>query len=383
MKIAILTQPLGKNYGGIIQNYALQKTLINLGAEPTTLQRTHAKPGFFKLTARLTVRLFKKLKGKWKAPLYIEKYYIHFFKNTERFIGKHLNVTKELTSSYELKKEFLEGKFSAIVVGSDQTWRPIYSPQITNYYLDFIDDNSIKKISYASSFGVDFWEYDDVQTETCAKLVKEFDAVSVREESGVCLCKKYFGINSENVLDPTLLLKRDDYLELIDDKKFKNNSNGVFSYWLDRNESKRLATKKIANKLNMHHYTCYAKCSLNEVSSSVLDDYVLPSLESWLASFSSANLVLTDSFHGMVFSLIFEKEFFVVANKNRGASRFESLLSKLNLKDRLLEDVSELDTAISKVRPINYIEVNKHLCSLREQSLGFLKRAIFNSNNIG
>lgn len=377
MKVAILTQPLGKNYGGIIQNYALQVSISKLGGEPITLQRVHSKPSMVKLAVRLILRFLKRLKGSWKAPLYVEKHQNYFYKNTHHFIEQYINISKPIDNSSDLKNEFEQGQFLAVVVGSDQTWRPMYSPDIANYFLDFVEQDSVIKVAYASSFGVDVWEYDESKTLQCAELVKKFDAVAVREVSGVALCEKYLGIHSEHVLDPTLLLTKEEYTALIEGYSNNKYSDGIFTYWLDKNSTKLSATTKIAKNLGLVTYTCYSHCSPNDMSSSNLDDYVLPPLQEWLSSFADAKLVLTDSFHGMVFSIIFEKEFFVVANKSRGASRFESLLRDLNLSDRLLNDASLLEEAKNKSKPIDYATVNQKLGLLRESSLAFLNDSIF------
>lgn len=374
MRVGILTQPLGKNYGGIIQNYALQQSLIKLGYEPITIQREHNVPNILKKNIRYLNRLKKRRAGLWGAPIVIEHYYNRIFANTNSFINDHISKTELIFSSRGLIEHLNTEKYLGIIVGSDQVWRPIYSPDINNYYLDFIENKSILKVSYAASFGVDFWEYSDSQTKKCSKLVSSFDAISVREKSAVTLCKNYLGVTATHVLDPTLLLCKDDYRKLFTETK--GESEGVFTYWLDSTSDKLKFAELVADNMSCQVFTCYAKTSVSKPLSKNIDDYKLPALQDWLQSFHSASVVLTDSFHGMVFSIIFGKEFFIIGNKNRGAARFESLLGALGLKERLLSKPSDMIQAHKTIAPINYSEVYDKLSKLREDSLKFLRNSL-------
>ncbi|UTW10633.1 polysaccharide pyruvyl transferase family protein [Marinobacterium rhizophilum] len=337
MKIAIMTQPLGKNYGGMMQAFALQKVLKNMGHEVVTIDRQPAGHGIVHNSLRLIYRSIQKIKGKRKAPVNIERHYPLIFNNPHGFIKNNIKISESFFSTEKLKSHFSNNSYDAVVVGSDQTWRPRYSPDIYNFYLDFLSCNNVKRVAYASSFGVDSWEYSAEETKRCAELAKQFDAISVRETSGIELCDKYLGVKSEFVLDPTLLLEKEDYLELIGDRYRNDAGEGVFTYWLDRSDEKRVAAEQLANQLNTYSYQCQAKNSINSLNSSNLKNYKMPPVEDWLASFAKASVVLTDSFHGMVFSIIFQKPFVVVVNKERGASRFISLLNKLGLEERLVD----------------------------------------------
>ena len=343
MKLAIMTQPLGRNYGGMMQAYALQKVLRDMGHEVVTINH-HASPqGTVYNLARLGIRLLKKVTGERKLPVNFEKHYSYIFQDTQAFVDKHIIQSKYIDNDKDLKSHFEKTNYDAVIVGSDQTWRPMYSPNIHNYYLDFLEhDTNIKKIAYASSFGVDTWEYSAEETYRCAELAKLFDVISVREQSGVDLCKKYLGVESECVLDPTLLLDKEDYLVLIGDRYKGAQGKGVLTYFLDMNEEKESAAEQLAGKLGTHTYKCYANVSISQPTSANVSDYKMPPVEEWLASFANAEFVLTDSFHGMVFSIIFEKPFLVVVNKERGAARFESLLGKIGLLERIVEKPSAI-----------------------------------------
>lgn len=373
MKIAIMTQPLGRNYGGMMQAYALQKVLRDMGHEVVTINH-HASPkGAVYNLARLGFRMLKKVTGERKLPVNFEKHYSYIFKDTQAFVDKHIVQSEYIDNDRDLKSHFAKNNYDAVIVGSDQTWRPMYSPNIHNYFLDFLEhDTKIKKIAYASSFGVDTWEYSAEETRRCAELAKLFDAISVREQSGVDLCEKYLGVESECVLDPTLLLDKEDYLALIGDRYKGAQGKGVFTYFLDTNEEKESAAEQLAEKLGTHTYKSQAKLGLGDQTSGNLDDYKMPAVEDWLASFANAEFVLTDSFHGMVFSIVFEKPFLVIVNKERGAARFKSLLSKFNGLEYLVDEPLSIFDGASEIDKINPLNVKK-IISGKSKSLAFLE----------
>ncbi len=370
MKIAIMTQPLGTNYGGIMQAYALQRVLLGLGHEVTTVDYHGPKSSRFYKATRFAYRLVQKLTGRRKSPIAIEGYYPDIFENTFRFIEDNISCSERVESTSQLLGHFENRSYDIVVVGSDQTWRPKYSPNIYNYFLEFIEMQDIKRVAYATSFGVDDWEFDEIETARCADLVKKFDGVSVREKSGVQLCKKYLGIDADFVLDPTMLLTKEDYLNVIDNTDF--NKQGVFCYFLDKNQEKDDISALVSEYYALSLFSTYARLPLSSVSSSNIDDYKLPRVEDWLKSFYQASFVVTDSFHGCVFSIIFNVPFIVVANQQRGVARFESILRALGLEDRMVMSVNEIDME-KLAAPIDWSEVNAKLAELRNESQSFLK----------
>ncbi|MGP9670039.1 polysaccharide pyruvyl transferase family protein [Pseudoalteromonas sp. AOP31-A2-14] len=372
MKIAIMTQPLGKNYGGMMQAYALQKVLRNLGHEVTTIDYNYAESSIFRKMARLPYRFLQKLTGKRKAPINLEAKLPYILEHTQQFIKQNISMSEYVDNDAALNKHFDSNSYDVVVVGSDQTWRPRYSPNIYNFYLDFLKHNkNIKKITYASSFGVDNWEYSSEQTDKCAELAALFDAISVREESGVELCEKHLNVKSECVLDPTLLLTKEDYIELLGSKFKGGKGEGVFTYVLDSSQAKMAVAENVSKQLNTHVFKCQAKCSLGSLASSSLQDYKMPAVQDWLASFANAEFIVTDSFHGMVFSIMFEKPFLVIANKKRGAARFESLLNKLQAEEHLIYDVNNIDYSIlSNIKPVDKEKLNV----LKSDSVNFIHK---------
>ena len=379
MKIAIMTQPLGKNYGGIMQAFALQKVLKDRGHEVVTIDYNHKSPKYLYSKARLAYRLAKKMAGKRKAPINLENQINQLTEGNRKFIDKHIVQSEYIDNDKNLKKHFKKNNYDAIVVGSDQTWRPKYSPDIYNFYLNFLKDKkNIKRLAYASSFGVDSWEYSVEETEKCSKLAASFDAISIREQSGVELCKEYLGVPSKCTLDPTLLLEKKDYLNLIGDRYDGGKSQGVYTYFLDKNEDKLAAAQYVANQLSTHTYNCQAKRSFSDLSSANIEDYRMPALKDWLASFANAEFVLTDSFHGMVFSIIFNKPFLVIVNKERGAARFESLLNKILSSDYLVYESADISNGTKDIKNIKPLDRSK-LNNMVDDSLSFLENNLKNN----
>lgn len=374
-KIAILTQPLGHNYGGIIQNYALQKVLIDMGYEVETIAREYTlRSKRKKLLSKIKNETYNRLRGKYRKVFSAQE--IEYITSSmTRFISENILLSEKIYSTEELKNYIKRNGYEVIIVGSDQTWRPKYSPNIYNYYLDFLEYNSkIIKIAYASSFGTDKWEYSEEQSDNCKRLIKSFDAVSVREQSGVNMCKNYFDLIAEWVADPTLLLSISDYKKMF--KKTSLKQNRLFNYVLDKEKQKQDFIREVANILNIETYTNQPTRSLDDVCDyDNIENYIYPSIEDWVQSFYDAKFVITDSFHGTVFSIIFNKPFLAVVNEARGASRFYSLLEYLGLEDRLITDVSDFNYNLLN-QEINYNEVNDKLKIFREKSLQFLKDSI-------
>ncbi|MCS0350759.1 polysaccharide pyruvyl transferase family protein [Vibrio ordalii] len=371
MKIAIMTQPLGHNYGGILQAWALQQILKKEGHQVVTIDRQPENRGVIYNGIRFSVRVVKKITGKRNIPINFEKHYPYIFGNTKKFVSDNIVTSESLDRTKNLKAHFERGSYDAVIVGSDQTWRPRYSPNIANFFLDFLEGINLKKISYASSFGVDEWEFNKIETKLCANLAKKFDAISVREDSGISLCKRFLGVQAEHVLDPTLLLNKSFYEELIGKDRIKVNNEGIFTYFLDKTPGKVKLVERASKETGESVYSCQAKYSLNANIKAHIDDYTLPDPREWLSGFANSNYVITDSFHGMVFSIIFNKPFYVVNNKSRGAARFHSLLRKLNIEQFLIDENYNGDM-FSSDNLINFNDVNCLLDKLSNSSFRFI-----------
>jgi hypothetical protein len=369
MKIGILTLPVRTNYGGILQAYALQTVLKNMGHEVLLIREykklplwkapfAYAKRILFRyvLKKQDVIDIFYERKEKRLLPI--------VSKNTQPFIDKYMQV---IDMAWVKNNEI---DFDAIVVGSDQIWRPKYAPNITNAYLSFAKNRNIKRIAYAASFGTDKWEYNIWQSVICKHLVKKFDAVSVREKSGVELCKRHFCIDAMHVLDPTMLLDIQHYVSLMKKEKVRNSKNKLFVYVLDRNEDTTRIEMKICSVLNLNPFY-----SSTDNTKALIKDRIATKVEIWLHSLYDADFILTDSFHACVFSILFNKPFIVYGNKDRGISRFDSLLELFNLKSRLATS-ERIDLQQIIEMPIDWKEVNKTLQEQRELSFQFLNNVL-------
>ena len=313
MNVGILTLPFVNNYGGILQNYAMQVVLKNCGMNPITLDVESPKTPVWIFVASWIKSFIFVLFGKKRA---FPKTRVN--KRSELlndFIRSSISTTEELKNLNEdiLKKYGI----TAIVVGSDQVWRPKYTHDVKTMFLDFVKKTDVKRIAYAASFGVDCCEYTSQQVAACSELAKKFNAISVRESSGVRLCKEFLCVNAIWTLDPTLLLYRDDYERLCCDIPIEK-SLFLAAYILEKTDDVVDKIEKIASErgLTIKWFTADKAASL--------------SIPEWISMFRDASYVVTDSFHGTVFSIIFDKEFKCVFNESRGSARFESLLELYN-----------------------------------------------------
>ena len=370
MKIGILSLVLHSNYGGILQSYALQTVLERMGHGVIVLNRNRDLHRTISQEIRSYVKYLAKkfLLGRnviYKSANQQNKERYEREVNTCAFIEKYIHTRMVNGITNELFREM-----DAVIVGSDQVWRPCYfkeqwNTSIEDAYLRFLADWNIKRISYAASFGTDDWEYNEEETQKCMHLLQKFNAVSVREQSGIELCEKFLGRKDAKwVLDPTMLLSKEDYEKLI--PKDKNASGDLMCYVLDDNPAVSSLIKRVAEEGNYKAF--YANSRVKDAKLSIQ-----PPVEQWLAGFRDARLVITDSFHACVFSILFHKPFIVIGNRKRGYSRFESLLRQFGLENRLIEN--ETQFAPSLLKPLLddvYIKFDKY----RNDSMAFLNKTL-------
>lgn len=376
MKIGIITQPLHSNYGGLLQNYALQQTLVRAGHEVETIDWKGGS-GLHAMLYRMKVRVLHTLLPNRFPPLrYIanDKEQAIIQRNTNHFINTYINHTEAMHSYEEFVKQASKGKYDAYVVGSDQCWRPCYNAFLPSMFLDFVQDKQVKRIAYAASFGTDKWEFTPQQTAVCAPLAKKLDLVTVREDSGVKLCKEYLDVDAVHVLDPTMLLTKDDYIQLIEKEKEPKSNGTLFNYILDPDEKKSAFIQKVAKAKGLKGFQVLPKCQTEtrtkEDIKYRIEDCVFPGVTTWLRAFMDADMTIVDSFHGMVFSIIFNKPFWAIGNVSRGMSRFTSLLKMFHLEDRLL-DADHLDD-VDFSKPIDWTKVNSMLEEKRRECKNLL-----------
>lgn len=376
MKIGIVTQPLETNYGGLLQNYALQQILIKLGYNPITLDHFDRYQSDKSLVSGFKIDIKNLLKTLFYGERYITYRKYHKLQKkirveTDKFIAKEIYSTSKFKDSIAIKKYIEKNNIKNLIVGSDQVWRPLYNENIFMQFLDFAEENVVHRIAYAASFGVDDWEFTAKETAKCRKLIKKFNSISVRESSGVCLCEEYLKVKAVEVIDPTMLLDKIDYCNLIDNEE--DDSEYLFVYILDSSFEKQNFVYDISNKLKLKIYKGNPIPLEFCKSPKDISKCIYPSVSHWLSGVKNAKYVICDSFHGAVFSIIFNKPFVVLGNKERGNARFDSLLTLFDLKDRLAS-VDEAYTTL--IKPIDWAKVNRIKNERKIFSINFLKKSM-------
>lgn len=378
MKIGILTQPLGHNYGGVLQNWALQQVLIGMGHEPVTFDLR--MPRDAKRRSSFVRRLMLMfLTGFRYRPFSLDPSSTDpKFKKLREFKKSHIHSTQTFFPPVDPAIAELRSA-GAIIVGSDQVWRPSYSPDLLSYFCKFCaDDQQVKKIAYAASFGSSKIDFPESILGECANLLQRFDAVSVRENSAVEQCRKMFDVKTTVVLDPVLLLETEDYLQISDVPESESRDLACLaSYTLDSNATKTDIVNEVARNLCLEVKELRNVSSGSALSKIYAMNRPLISPSSWVHMIHHSEFVVTDSFHGMCFSLIFKRPFIVIGNTTRGLDRFVSLLHTLGLKDRLVQESAgkeEIQHLLNQ--NINWDVVDSRLGELREKSIFFLENAL-------
>lgn len=354
-KVAILTFHFSKNrnYGASLQSYAVMKML-----------EKHAN----------YVRLIDYIP--YKESLKSKIYNLIVGRNFINYCNKFLKISEKCQNIEKLKK--LNEEFDTFIVGSDQVWRPKWlQNKLSHYYFDFVDNNK-NKIAYAASFGVDFWEGDEKLTEKIKPLAQRFNHISVREESGVKICNDIFEVNAVCVLDPTLMIDKEDYQPILNDWRDESHKNKKYiaHMLLDDTTELREESNNIGKYLKSE--IVYIKGKDRKILGKSITFY--NKVSQWLTYLKDSELVITDSFHCTVFSLIFNKKFIVVANPERGTARLENLLGIVGLKNRFFTNIKDVLKSGILDKNINYVEVEKKLNIHREYSMNFLKKALEESN---
>lgn len=335
--IGIITFQNANNYGAVYQAFALKKTVEKQGLNVSVINYDSPSMG---------------LKSVQQSQ----------FKD---FIDRHLNLTKE----YMSKQEIDTSEFDAIISGSDQVWNPRLTGGDMTYFLDFAPEN-VKKVSYAASIGLNgdlFLGYKDV----FEKYVPAFSGISLREETHVDYIQS-IAKNKEVIasIDPSLLLTSKEYLEafnLPDDRS--EDYIFVFSYALDPKMydfANMLSLKSGYKIVALSPYNSGSYVNGTKVVKNV------PPVE-WLQLFNKAKLIITDSFHGMMFSIVFNKPFYAYTPNRSNVARVKDVLKKLGLEDRKLTGITNVNDV---VWDMDYTKVNEILEKEREKSIEYLKKQL-------
>lgn len=368
-KIGLITLPLTNyNYGGVLQAYALHQYLEKAGFHITHLNRQYNTSPLILFKMKIARLLNYKISGKEKLNN------SHFV----RFMSSRLNISKPFYDKKKMEKFIDQSNIEVLVTGSDQVWRQDYALNIySDLYLDFELKNNPTRLSYAASFGKDELSLDLERTQIQSFLNK-FKGISVRETAGIEICKS-MGIDDVSYnIDPTLLLNSEDYMKLIK----KSNTpvisaeSKLVSYLLDDSKKTTDFLNKIALDNNLTRQIVGKKTDVKNAVKNKSTIKPKDSIEQWLNSFASAELIITDSFHGCVFSILFNKQFITIGNIDRGLSRFQTLLKLFNLEDRLVLDY-DLDKIQSLIESeIDYEKVNAIINTEREKSKAYFEKSL-------
>lgn len=336
-KVGIITFQNANNYGAVYQAFALKKTVEKLGCNVSVINYDSPSMGL----KRVQMDVFRE------------------------FIEENLDLTRE----YHSKEEIDVVDFDTIISGSDQVWNPRLTGGDMTYFLDFAPEH-IKKVSYAASIGLNgdlFMEYQNV----FEKYVPAFTGISLREETHVeyihSIAKEKEVIAS---VDPSLLLTSKEYLEAfnIPDERSEDYIF-VFSYALDPKMydfANMLSLKSRYKIVALSPYNAgYYVNGTKEVKS-------VPPTE-WLQLFNKAKMVITDSFHGMMFSIVFNKPFYAYTPNRSNVARVRDILKKLNLEDRKLTNIMNINDTVWEM---DYTKVNEILENERKKSLNYLKNQL-------
>lgn len=288
------------NYGASITAWALQELLKSFGHSSLLLYHNDF----------------------WNMDLYKNSF-------SKRFADKFLNVSKEY-SNKELNT--LSKNAKGVILGSDQVLRLDYmGHNLFKYLLNWVDEKT-KKIAISPSFGIDQKEFEKSKKFThfvkkyMTKALKSFDYLSCRELSGMDIYKNVFKLNSDTIIDPVFLIDKSKYDEIVSHSNV-DHKNKIVTYVLDNNDE--------YNKL----YEYLSKTEKTECIAINNKDY---NVEDWVKSIKDCKMLVTDSFHGVCFALIFNKPFICIRNQSRGNTRFDSLVEMFKLEKNFIYSVDEI-----------------------------------------
>lgn len=355
MKIGILTFHRALNYGAVLQALALVKTAEKLGVDVEVIDYRCKR-------IEEDYKNIKVAKGSFVKDIInsILSYSIRKRKkkNFRRFCSDNLNLSNKV---YYSNEELLEAnnKYDAFITGSDQVWDNKCADFDKAYFLTFVSDSS-KKNSYAASFA--FGKIPEGLEDEYKKRLKDFNSISVREEKGKEIFSDILNKDIHIDLDPTLLLDKEEWISYTKE----NNEDEKYILIYTVNQPKELFS--YAEKLSKEsgYKLIYINDSLNKKVNAEYKRGISPS--EFLTLFLNSEYVLTNSFHGTVFSIIYEKKFMVEINskKNKINYRAKNLLSMLNLEDRILEKNKDINNNI------DYVYVKDKLDHEKKSSVKYL-----------
>lgn len=370
-KIGLITFSRAHNYGSILQAYALQKYLNDKfcnSCEILDFSNEKQKKMYSIFKSDLTVKnAIKNVIAFFTYPLMKREY-----NDFEKFINKNLIFTsKKFSTSQELSE--VEDQFDTFVAGSDQVWNIKCEDADDAYFLNFVKDK--KKVAYAPSFGAkNILEYSD-KPEYYRDLINSFDCVSIREKNGQKWIKDLTGNDVPLLIDPTMFYSKEDWYSLMAPAFIKKPYILYYSFHFTQEINK--AVKEISRKLNMPVVILSAHAwvyNFGALYGFKLAKHAGPS--EFLRLINDAEIVFSNSFHGTVFSAIFEKNFWFLYGsiQDKTDDRALTMVNQLGIEDRVLK-LSDIDKCDFYEMP-NYEDVNKKLETLRKSAFNYIDDAI-------
>lgn len=360
MKIGLLTFHSAHNYGAVLQAFATQETLKQLGHKVSIIDY---RPPYV-----LKQRIFPSLKSQplsLKIKLVAEGVIAFIWKIKRKRGFDHFIYSRfELTENKYISP-FSENKnFDAYVMGSDQIWNIKFTMGFDQvYWGSFIASEVARKISYAASMS--HYILTKEEKARMALLLKNFDAISVREAELKSFIDEHFDFDVKTVLDPTLLLPASHWQNIT--KRPSVNKKYVLVYSVGiRNNTLRIA-RSIAKELGID----VIELTMGVDRKVLSNKYQAATPEEFVGLFEYAEFVVTSSFHGTAFAIIFNKDFYSVAHGTDKDTRQKTILAKLGLSDRLIQKNTE-----PSFDPIDFIRVNEKLEMLRNDSIAFLENSL-------
>ena len=275
---------------------------------------------------------------------------------SSEFERKYLYTTEQITSHKQFQE--LNNSFTHFITGSDQVFRAEWVSD--TWFLDFVE-LSRNKIAMAASFGTGSLSVSRRRERRIKYLLRRFNSISIRELSGVRLCKK-LGVQAQYVIDPVFLIEPQNYLDIVYNAPYRaEEKKHIFGYFRDPSEEKLAQIKGIAARYDLNVF--------------IADDTT--PVEQFLLMISSAEYVLTDSYHGLCFSLIFQKEYACYYNTIRGNDRFDTLIEILGLNPNKFLPENENAAAIEAIQcSENWNSVNRNITAQRENGVRWIMNAL-------
>lgn len=362
MKIGLITITNGENYGNRLQNYAVQEVLKSLGCEVETFKNiTGQYKDDTKVIKDIIKIFFSKiyLKLDFKEINKLNK--IARYMRFQEFNKKYINI-----SNYVIKKgnvpANLSEKFDYFICGSDQVWNPNFYFNSEVDFLTFAKKG--QRIAYSPSFGVS--KIPDDRKEDYIKWINGMDYLSVREQAGANIIKELTNREAIVLVDPTMMLSKNEWLSIAKMPRWKSDKKYILTYFLgNKDEETEKRINKIAKENNLE--------VINLMDINNKNIYCVDPRE-FIALINNAELMCTDSFHGIVFSLIMKTNFILFNRKDNEVSmnsRLETLLSLFNMKNRINENVTDTD-----IFNVDFSKVDKIIDDERNKAIQYLKESL-------